>query len=1327
MPTFDASDLDYYTNMRALAAPPPPPEQSLPSRIWSHLYNLPKNASEATGEMLAGIGDTITGKPDILREADQQARQQGADQNFLYQSRYVAPAKTFGEKVTDVVGAGVLPSLPALMIPGGAIEGAAGELGASAGMAKLAGNVGTGALSGLSESPSQAAVQGGEFALMDAASAFLPKTAGRLLRASVEGGTGAGVSMLDQASRGNNPFTEQGLIQAGTMGAFPFAMEGAKRLMEKAPPETGLQPNGLPPAPPAVGSQGGVPADWKLRSVTQDDEGTYHHVFDTPQGPQTIPSDIKLGEAPGEQAPSTPVTPQPFDPEAPPPGYVATRGLPTPRPGRPMLGYRDPFASTEPVLPPTPEPSRVIPSRQQTFGTEENPLYLDEPPAPKVEPTTTPPVVSEPKPFVDSTLRDAVNNRSVVNYQGEKGKLLTGDDGVYFRKLRSNEQQRVFGLLPDAKLSDVQGLSMERQGQQRGLPPEPPVEQPGPYNTQITPQTGESSRLARPKFGESGSISGKLLARLGLGATGAAVGYATGDDEQSKIERALLFGAAGAALPGLASKLGGRFGEKYLRVGQSDALDTAKEQSRGTASSYRQRVAEDLKAAIPGLRTLTPAQKDAAKIYLSSDRGVGAQALLATHALPPEVNHFLLNTTKHKAELQGIIAEAQSDPEKKALIQSTLGTYVTEPYKAFTNNKEWRSPEWRAANSHEALIDQIVSENQKLPQYAGQSPDLIRKDVEDWVRELGTFNGDFDRFQNEGGSSMSKSLFTARKDLRPSVKKLLGRIEDPIEREVLTVQKLTKNAQTAKLVTELLKPHAVDDAGRKLVMTRAEWDTQLQTARAAGKTEEVKALEDNYEKVPDTLPGLGRLSQEPGGMMAQRQVKDALQIGDEHKIVKWDNVIMDMLTKIPKAAHTVLNPGTHVHNIVQAPFQALAAGILPWELVNRNRKLASDPKLYRMAQEDGALDAHMGASELSRASDGLEHVLTPGVWQKTGGKLFDAVKGLYGKPDQWVRGAAWLKFLEEGQKKGMPLPEARRYAVENMNRYTQNYANVAPAVGLLRKLPLVNPFISYSAEIGRVIKNLAQDVVSNKNGRRFQSGAALATFLGLGSGVAALINNRSRMTDEDKQKLQELIPLLPPYMHGRTQVQAGRDPKTGTTNLFNLNPWLPAEDFIQTAKNIAHGDWDAVEKTNPIAGLDRTPILNVIQELNTGKDSVTGQPTSLTQSLRQNFLPGWVPGNYSAEKLNKGFTRNEEGTLGITDSSGRKETPASAIGALFGVSVAQENPRMLMMRQKQDRQDALDQAQSNLRRVLRTDANEGVKKAAEEKYIEARRLLFQKG
>lgn len=73
---------------------------------------------------------------------------------------------------------------------------------------------------------------------------------------------------------------------------------------------------------------------------------------------------------------------------------------------------------------------------------------------------------------------------------------------------------------------------------------------------------GASSGIREP--GEEGRIDPLLASRLGLGGAGAAYGAATGTDTRDRLERAALFGLAGAALPSIVSS--GR-GLGVLRTG----------------------------------------------------------------------------------------------------------------------------------------------------------------------------------------------------------------------------------------------------------------------------------------------------------------------------------------------------------------------------------------------------------------------------------------------------------------------------------------------------------------------------------------------------------------------------------------------------------------------------------------------------------------------------------------------------------------------------------------------------------------------------------------
>lgn len=1333
--------------------------QPYSERLWSHAVNFPQAASAALGETIQGVGDFVSGKPDFMRDEERQQRQQNLQAgNILYKPRKIGPAGDLTDQVTDVALGGIAPELPALLIPGSAVGRGARFLGAGARAAGILGDVASGGLSGLRESGQEGAIQAGEFGLQGAIGSLVP--GGRpLMHAAAQAVAGAGIPLADQAIRGNDPLTRNNVVQAGVMAALPFAHEAGARLfgqraMRGTLDESPVRPTATTAETPT--GTNGIPANWKLRSRTETADGAFEHVFDTPQGPQTVTHPEPIGgEVQGDTNFQTVGQPYGIDPlprrrmlqqfnsEAPtdviegkftvePPrqlGMYDNRGTGEAVPGTPQLMGRD-YQPAEKgfVLGEGGEPKPLVPDAIATqlrrlLGnrTSDESAYTGlSNPFLKAEFASND---NGPRLLHATDLEVKNPGQLVVAARSPNGEVITGNPGELHANLNYKDGSELGFATPD-------GVFLTRS------------------------EASSHARKLRPlNPNEGGGAAPELLHSLGYGALGAGIGYALPGTNDEKKARALTFGAIGAlggagkrffkrvasdegaaagrrTLTGIGEQtLTGRarrLGEKQFKLGQSPAVDVSKEQARGNVMTVEADVVKDLRAAMPHIQNLTTPQRDAVKLFMASDRGAGAQALLSAAALPKPVEDFALKTTKNKGILQKMIADAQSDPQKAALINSTLGNYVTEPYRAFQDNARWR----KEGTASESLKEQIVKENMALPQYAHMTEDAVRSDVEDWIKGVNNFEGDFSRMQNEGQTRMSQSLFTARKTLRPSVQQILGKIHDPVEREMLTVAKLAKSAVTAKQITELMAPHSVDEKGNRLVMKRPEWQAAIDAARIAGDASKVKFLTESFEPMPDT-PGLGSMG--GSNMMAQRQVMDAMAIGKGHDKSSWGDAIMKALAplnKIPKAAHTLYNPSTHIHNLAQMLLMPAAAGMSPLGFFQHTMAIAQDAKKLRWAKEDGMMDAHLGSGEFRRTADSFDKLMNPG---KLGfiGKVHNFVKTAYGIPDQLVRGAVYSKFIDEGVKKGMSEAAARRYAVENTNRYTQNYSNVAPAVDKLRNFPLVNPFISYTAEMGRILKNLAEDVAFNKNGRRWQSAGGLATILGLGAGINALI--QSGLSPEDQEQVKQLIPLMPPYMKGKTAPIILR--KDGKISSFNLNPWLPAEDFITTAKNIYNGDWDAVLANNPVAGGDRTPALNIFNEIRTGKDAI-GQPSGgVLQSVQQNALPGWFPGvpgltgpNYQAKKIVQGFTTNDQGARGITDSRGRMETPLSAIGSLFGISTATQDEQKLRERPLLDAKEAIKGEQDKLKRIFGSNVPQATKDEALADFQgKARRILRKAG
>jgi len=269
--------------------------------------------------------------------------------------------------------------------------------------------------------------------------------------------------------------------------------------------------------------------------------------------------------------------------------------------------------------------------------------------------------------------------------------------------------------------------------------------------------------------------------------------------------------------------------------------------------------------------------------------------------------------------------------------------------------------------------------------------------------------------------------------------------------------------------------------------------------------------------------------------------------------------------------------------------------------------------------------------------------------------------------------------------------------------------------------------------MGRIIKNLAEDILTDpmkaKYGfsQRIQAMGKLAALFGAGAVLKAGIE-KLLLSDDDKKELEGIIPLLPEYMKGKTMAGVGAE--NGTGRMVNLNPWLPAEDFTTMAKNILSGDLKAFAVNNPIVS-GRSPIISAAVEMATGRDPFTGKEDSgpyerFVEPIQQSLTPPILPGGYTFKKLQQGFTRNEQGGLGVTDAQGRRETPGSALLSAAGVSVAQMNKGRLLQRQQRELQEQDTQAKTKMRRILRSDVNDAAKDEARAEYREERKRIFRK-
>jgi len=1185
-----------------------------------------------------------------------------------YTTFEVGAPTTGGDVATDILLEGIAPEIPTLLGGGGLLRGGARLAGLGARGATIAGDTALGAMSGARHSGGESAAQAAEFGALGAVGQMAAPLR-PFMRGAANVAAGASIATAGQAARGRDLTSKEALTQIGVMSALPAAQEvfgvTGRKLLRRKEPAQAIQQE----APK-------IPENWRVIDSVDNGDGTFTTTIETPSGRAEFKGEVQY-----------PVT-------------GASSAAPS------QSSVVDPEAAFSSFSPPSPRRFRmesVTPDNTATIPAAEGDVFA--------------------------------GLSGYVPGWNPPRRLL--DSSVATRRLLSPAES----ISPNATVPTAQGV----------VTPAGQV----PDSIALSPETSIQPRKLRPlRKSEAGAASTVPVQYLGSTLAGAGIGGVSDDDNPA---RGALLGAAigagtlkgGRSLMRLAPKaeeaaraqmigdrtpLGGmvRFLEKNAKLGRDTRLDTILEQSRGTVETLTSDTAAALKSAAANVASLDPIKRSFVDSYLKSDRSPGAELMLRASPLPENVKDALVKASGIKSELQKVVASGERDPEKIKLINDSLGLWQTQQYRAYVQPEKWR-PDRK-------LLDRVVQERMGGRIMANSDEALVRKDAEDWLKEVAAFDGDFSRMANEGKSRISQSLYKERKLLSPAVKKILGEIEDPFEREILSVAKLAKSAVTAKAIGDIMK--LPDSKGARFAMTEAEWKAAHDAAEAAGDSAKLKELQ-GYTRAPSGqgVGGLGEVAGIKDGqpMFVQRQVLDALRAGPGHAGIDWEDGILGTMAKLnrmPKASMTLYNPGSWLRNYAQTALQAVSAGVDPVSLVKNYRKLKTSPTWMRMAREDGILDAHFGAGEFRRQADNFDQLLKP-WWRRIPGAIHDKVKAGYGKPDQYVRGATYVKFLEEGIAKRMPMPEARRYAIEATNRYTMNYSNVAQLVGVARNIPLFSPFLTYSAELTRIIKNLAQDVVTNENGRRIPSTVALLSLFGLG-GVIKSATAEVNLDEEGRKALNEILEMLPPQLRARINSPVDYDKETGRMRLRNLAPWLPAGDFTVFAKNLLSGDFEAAADRNPVASMQSSPALNMISELVQGRDTYSGRENTgidrYTRPILKQALPNWFPGipgvvgpNYRGQQLIDAFTPNEDGSLGITNpSTGRRETPGTAIRGLLGDSVMEVSKKSLIRRALGENEREFSEARRILRRVTNTDAAPAVKERAVEQYQATARRLMQR-
>lgn len=498
------------------------------------------------------------------------------------------------------------------------------------------------------------------------------------------------------------------------------------------------------------------------------------------------------------------------------------------------------------------------------------------------------------------------------------------------------------------------------------------------------------------------------------------------------------------------------------------------------------------------------------------------------------------------------------------------------------------------------------------------------KHLENMVRSHLQELGASERVQRTGAATggLDPTLFKQREDLTPGYRKLLGEFTDPMERMAMAFSRTFAPAQAASLMD--LAKNIQLPSGLKSAYEPAEWAKALEQATLSGNQKLAQELRQMK------LIGKSASFGEYAGNYVNRHLADYFEGGAQI----WNQSIgrgIAEFNKLFKTGHVPLNPISHVRQIASIPAFLAIGKAAPQDVRQAWNALfagAREERTLNALTRDELLSVGAWTSDLIKGE--LQGNIDTFLSGRYDSELMKSTKGVvnsvleaYRKPDMLVRAATYLGAKRRALDSGLSLEEAKAAAIQWMDRYTMNYDNIAPAVRFMRNVPGVSPFISYQAEMVRLVKNMLADGI-NGNPERLGT-LALITAIPLGAATLA----EQSLTPEEKKEWAQTKSLMPDYSQGKILLPTGKNPN-GSMKYWDISPVIAQSDLIRLVSNLATGNTSAALEQNPFVGVTSSPILQALAKVTTQRDPRTNQElgsgSEAALSAIGDILPPITPG-----------------------------------------------------------------------------------------------------
>jgi len=303
-----------------------------------------------------------------------------------------------------------------------------------------------------------------------------------------------------------------------------------------------------------------------------------------------------------------------------------------------------------------------------------------------------------------------------------------------------------------------------------------------------------------------------------------------------------------------------------------------------------------------------------------------------------------------------------------------------------------------------------------------------------------------------------------------------------------------------------------------------------------------------------------------------------------------------------------------IWNPANARFYVRAAKII----IGREKEFAKE---WEDFVRSGVTETQFWGAEIPKFYEELLR-LEPAAWPE---KFLDvtfkvAMKklgNLYNSEDVIYRIAAHYKNMEVF---GMTAKES----VEELNRSMTNYRKLPTAVEILRRYPILGPFISFKANVVKIISANAEQAIkdmakkeSRQNGIR--RAFILASMLSIPT-IAQEVSKKVFHIDDEQQKIIEKY-MTTWRRHG---IYFYWRNKAGDAKVFDFTYIFPAGDIQQAIRALFAGD---IESFNDAISLLAHPILDLYSILVQDRDPAWGTriPGGFKEQIAKAITQIWLP------------------------------------------------------------------------------------------------------